>query len=390
MLLMSPEVTNLSRNIRNVKEAMSRSMDKLSEDERLLMMTPGPTEIPPTVKKAMSQPMENPNIQSEFYDFYHSLEDKLQKVYGTEDDIIILSGEGILGLEASVASLVDEGDKVLCISNGVFGDGFADFVKMYGGEPVICDFPYDKPLNKERIDKILEQEDFKVATMVHCETPTGTLNYLDGILESLKQAGVITVVDAVSSLGGVPIPMENIDICIGGSQKCLSSPPGLAILSVSEDAWNSIQEKEGKDQHFYTSLKVWKDNWFEKERFPYTPSVSNLYALDEAVDLISREGKEYGYIRHEETSNLCRKRAKQIGFDFFPETEELCSPTVTALEVEGQAKRIQKELKEKYDILLATGLGDLREDIIRVGHMGFNAKEKNVKKTMDALEDVVR
>lgn len=389
MLMMAPEVTNVSQNIRNVKEAMSRSMEKLSQDENLLMMTPGPTEIPPTVREAMSRPIENPNIQKEFFEFYHSLEEKLQKLYGTEDDIVVLGGEGILGLEASIASLVEEGDEVLCISNGIFGDGFADFVKMYGGEPVVLDFPHDKPLNKEKVDEVLEQYDFKVATMVHCETPTGTLNDIEGILKRLKEEGIVTIVDAVSSLGGVPVPMEDIDICIGGSQKCLSSPPGLTILSVSEDAWEAIVEKENKDQHFYTSLKAWKDNWLEKERFPYTPPVSNLYALDESVDLISREGKEYVYIRHEENSSLCRKRGKQIGLDLFPETEELCSPTVTAFEVESEAVRIQREVKKKHDILLATGLRDRRENIIRVGHMGFNAKEKNVRKTMDALEDVV-
>ncbi len=387
MLMMVPEVTNVSQNIRNVKEAMSRSMEKLRDDENLLMMTPGPTNIPPTVREAIGRPIENPNIQGEFYDFYHSLEDKLQELYGTEDDIVMLGGEGILGLETSIASLLEKGDKVLCLSNGIFGDGFVDFVKMYGGEPVVCDFSYDKPLNKEEIEKILTQHDFKLATMVHCETSTGTLNDLEGILERLKEEDIVTVVDAVSSLGGAPVPVENMDICISGSQKCLSSPPGLTILSVSEDAWEVIMENE--HQHFYTSLKVWKDNWLEQNRFPYTPSVSNLYALDESVDLISREGKEYVYIRHGEAANLCRERGQQIGLELFPETEELCSPTVTAFEVNGEAVQIQKELKEKHDVLLATGLGNLREDIIRVGHMGFNAKEDKVNKAMDALEDVL-
>lgn len=387
MLMMAPEAAKLSQNIKNVKEAMSRSMEKLSDDKDLLMMTPGPTEVPPPVREAMSRPVENPYVQEEFSDFYRSLEDKLQELYGTEDDVIILGGEGILGLEASIASLVEKGDKVLCISNGIFGDGFADFVESYGGEPVVCDFQPDKPLNIKKIKEVVEQHDFKLATMVHCETPTGMLNPIEKVLEILKEEDMITVVDAVSSLGGTPIPMEDVDICIGGSQKCLSSPPGLTALSVSEDAWEIIMEKE--DHHFYTSLKGWKEDWLEQGRFPYTPSVSNLYALDESVDSILREGKEYVYIRHEEISSQCRERGKQIGLDFFPETEKLCSPTVTAFKVDGEADRIQKEVREKHDILLATGFGDLKEDIIRVGHMGYNAEESKVKRTMDALEDVI-
>lgn len=388
--MMVPEATNSSRNIEDMNEGRSRDMGKSGEEEKLLMMTPGPTEIPGVVREAMSRRIENPEIEEEFVRFYHSLEDKIQKLYGTKDDIVILGGEGMLGLEASIASVVEEGDPVLCISNGFFGEGFADFVKMYKGEPVLCDFPDNKALDKERIDDILDQHDFKAATMVHCETPTGMLNQIEGILESLKQEDIVTVVDAVSSLGGTPVRVENIDICIGGSQKCLSSPPGLTPISVSEDAWEAILEKGDKDQHFYTSLKVWKDNWLEQDRFPYTPLVSNLYAFERSIDLILEEGKGSVYNRHKKSSKLCRKRGKQIGLDLFPEREELSSPTVTAFEVDGEAVQVQKKVKEEHDVLLATGLGDMKGDIIRVGHMGFNAEEKKVKKAMDALEDVLR
>ncbi|MEF8873111.1 MAG: alanine--glyoxylate aminotransferase family protein [Candidatus Thermoplasmatota archaeon] len=352
-------------------------------------MTPGPTDLSRNVREAMSQPIENPDIEEEFFKFYRSLEDDLREIYGTEDDIVILGGEGILGLEASVASLIDEGDKVLCISNGVFGDGFKDFVEMYGGEPVVCDFPYHKPIRIKEVEKQLDKHDFKAATMVHCETPTGILNPLENILKKLKEDDIMTVVDAVSSIGGMPVPVEKIDICIGGSQKCFSSPPGLAPMSVSDDAWDVIMDDEKENHHYYTSLKVWKEMWLEEGRFPYTHLVSNLYALDESVKTLLEEGIPYIYARHEEVASICRKRGKEIGLSLYPEIEGISSDTVTAFEVEGEALRIQKEMKEEHDILLATGLGEMEDDIIRVGHMGFNAKREKVKRTMDALEDVI-
>ncbi len=354
----------------------------------MLMMTPGPTEIPQDVRNAMSRKIEHPYIQEEFSEFYLSLEEKLQRVYDTEDDIVIMGGEGILGLEASIASLIEKGEEVLCISNGIFGDGFADFVRMYGGKAILSDFPYDSAISLEKVKDQIEQYDFNLATMVHCETPTGTLNGLEEILKILKEKDVLAVVDAVSSLGGVPVPTENMDICIGGSQKCFSSPPGLTTLSVSAEAWGKMSERDKGDGHFYTDLKVWKDKWIEGGQFPYTPSVSNLYALDKSVDLILDEGLTRVYSRHEEAAELCRERGREIGLHLYPEDEKLCSDTVTAFQIEGEALDIQKRLRKEHDILLATGLGEMKGDILRVGHMGFNAQAEKVQRTMDALEKV--
>lgn len=356
--------------------------------EYMLMMTPGPTEVPERVRKALSKPIQNPDIDEDFFKFYRLLEKKLQRVYGTDDDVLILGGEGILGLEASIASVVDDGDKVLCISNGIFGDGFADFVRKYGGRVEMVDFPYDSGIEIEKVERKLEDEDYKAATMVHCETPTGILNDLAPILDLLQEKGILTILDAVSSLGGTRIPTENIDICIGGSQKCFSSPPGLTTLSLSEHAWESVTEKE--DEHLYTSLKVWKDSWLDEGRFPYTHLVSNLYGLDESLDMILEEGKEKVYRRHESVSEFCRTRGKEIGFELYPKDDHLCSPTVTAFDVEDDSSELQKRMKDEKDILLATSLGDLKDEILRIGHMGYNAKKEKVRRTMNALEELVK
>lgn len=351
-----------------------------------MLMTPGPTEVPDRIRDAMARPIQNPDVDEEFAVFYHELEDKLKKVYGTEDDMLVLGGEGILGLETSIASLVEENDKVLCLSNGIYGDGFADFVEIYGGKPVMCKSSYRQKIDVEKMKSKLEKNNFKVATMVHCETPTGTLNDIGEILPLLKEKGIITVVDAVSSLGGTPVPTEDIDVCLCGSQKCFSAPPGLTTLSVSDSAWNVVESKEQKT--FYTSLLPWKNMWMEDEFFPYTHLVSNLYALDEAVNILLEERLENIYDRHREMAQLCRERGKEMSLSLYPDEESICSPTVTAFDVEDSALEIQKKVNEKHDILLATSLGDLENRILRVGHMGYNAQEEKVRQTMDALEDV--
>lgn len=200
-----------------------------------MLMTPGPTEIPEKVRSSMGRKIQNPDIEQDFFDFYDRLVSKLCRVYDTTDDILILGGEGILGLEASVASCVGPGDEVLCIANGIYGEGFADFVEMYGAEPVMCSFSHKEPIKAEAVREKINKHDFQAATMVHCETPAGVLNELNEILELLSKEGVLTIVDAVSSLGGVPLFQGNIDICICGSQKCFSSPRGLTMVSVSSN-----------------------------------------------------------------------------------------------------------------------------------------------------------
>ncbi|TMT87221.1 alanine--glyoxylate aminotransferase family protein [Haloterrigena sp. H1] len=352
-------------------------------DDRL-RMTPGPTAVPAAVRERMSEPMPNPDVEPEFFAFYRDLLEKLEAIYGG-DEIAILGGEGILGLEAAIASLVEPGDRVLCISNGLYGGGFADFVEMAGGEAVVCDAPWDEPLDLEAVEDHLAADSFDIATMVHCETPTGMLNDIEPVLEVLDDHDVISVVDAVSSLGGTPVPTDLIDVCLGASQKCFSAPPGLTVCSISDHAWDKIESFETPS--LYTDLEPWRDA-AEKEWFPYTHLVSNLYGFDTAIDLMLEEGLESVFERHETAAAHCRDRARELGLSLYPD-EARSSPTVTALEVPGQAEAIQSAMADDHDIVLATGLGDLAADVLRVGHMGHNARIDRVDRTMDALAAVL-
>lgn len=348
-------------------------------------MTPGPTEVPERVRRRMAEPTYNPDVEPEFAEFYASLSEKLGRAYRTDDDVVVLGGEGILGLEASIASAIDDGDTVLCLANGVYGEGFADFVEMYGGEPVLCDAEYTEPIDVEGVKEALAEHDVAAATMVHCETPTGALNDLDEVLSLLREEGVLTVVDAVSSLGGTPVPVDDIDICIGGSQKCFSSPPGLTTLSVSDAAWDAVESTE--TDSFYTNLEPWKDATGEG-LLPYTHLTSNLAALDESLDMLLEEGLDAVFERHEEAAAYCRERAAELGLATYQD-DALASPTVTALHVEGRAEEIQRELRADHGVIVATSLGDLADDLLRIGHMGYNADRERVERTMDALAAVV-
>ncbi|KAB1190751.1 MULTISPECIES: alanine--glyoxylate aminotransferase family protein [Haloferax] len=348
-----------------------------------MQMTPGPTAVPPRVRNRMSDSMPNPDVEQSFFDMYDDVCSKLQRVYDTEDDVIVMGGEGILGLEAAIASTVAPGDEVLCLSNGLYGDGFADFVENYGGNPTLVSGDYSEPLDVERIEAALDSSDYKVATMVHCETPTGTLNDIAPILELLHDHDVLTVVDAVSSLGGTPVPSEYIDINLGASQKAFSSPPGLTTVAVSDRAWDVAEERDPKS--LYTNLLPWRDT---SEMFPYTHLVANIAALDESLSMVLDEGLDAVYERHEEAAAHCRERGAELGIDLYPDAER-SAPTVTAFHLPGQAKAVQRELEEEHDIVLSTGLADLADDILRVGHMGYNADIQKVDRVMDALAKVV-
>ncbi|WP_248895440.1 pyridoxal-phosphate-dependent aminotransferase family protein [Haloplanus halobius] len=345
-----------------------------------MLLTPGPTALPPSVREVMSHELLNPDVDPAFAERYDAVREKLEVVYGTDDDIVVLGGEGILGLEAAIASTVAPGDRVLCLSNGPYGDGFAEFVESYGGEATVVGAGYDQPLDIDALASTLEEGTFDLATMVHCETPTGTLNDLDAALDLFDDHGVLTVVDAVSSLGGVPVPTDRIDLCLGASQKCFSAPPGLAVCSVSDAAWERIEARD--PDPLYTNLLPWRD---AEQPYPYTHLTTLVVALDQALDLLLTEGLDEVYDRHREAAAVCRERGRGMGLETYPDPSR-SSPTVTAFSVPGRAGDLQKRLRADHDVTLATGLGGLGDDVLRVGHMGYNAKIDRVERAMDALD----
>jgi aspartate aminotransferase-like enzyme len=356
--------------------------------ENIMIMTPGPTFVHEEVRTAMLRPITNPDIDLDFYEFYRETCNRFKQLLNTKNDVLILAGEGILGLEAACASLIEPGDRVLCIDNGIFGRGFGDFQKMYGGEVVYYEADYRKAIDTAALEEFLKKDsNFKMATLVHCETPSGITNPINLICPLLKSYGIITVVDSVSGIGGEDIKVDEwkIDIALGGSQKCLSAPPGLTFLSISGAAQETIDNRKTPVAGFYCNLGIFK-NWYENKWFPYTQPISDIYALRCALDRLLEEGS---YLeRHKKIAEAVRKSLTMAGIKLYPEGGY--SNTVsTVLIPEGLTfEIIYEEMLKKHKIMIGGAFDYLKGKVFRIGHMGENCREEKLYLTMKALNEV--
>lgn len=356
-----------------------------------LLMTPGPTYIKENVRLALAKEITNPDLDLEFYDFYKNICSKLQLLLNTKNKTLVLSGEGILGLEAACASLIEEGDKILCIENGIYGEGFGDFGKMYGGQVDYFHGNRRTGIDINQLENFLkDNNNYKIATLVHCETPSGLTNPIKDICKLLNQYNIISVVDAVSSIGGEEVYVDdwNIDVIVGGSQKCLSAPVGLTFLSLSSKALDTVNNRKQPIRGFYTNLSTW-NTWYEDKWFPYTQPISDLYAFDVALNNIL-EDKESVIARHSKYATALRNTLKDSGLELFPETH-FSNTVSTVLVPSGINYRdlFNKMLKE-HNIMIAGGFDFLQNKVFRIGHMGENCYEDKLYLTLKALDSVLR
>ena len=362
---------------------------------QILIYTPGPTDVPDRVLRRMATPITNPDFDHKFIEFYSSLQGKLQELMKTENDVLIMSGEALLGLESALASLVGKDDRVLTITNGEYGESLVDFVKLYGGIPVRVEGENNQRLDAERVEEALDNnKDIRVATFVHCETPSGVINPLEKIAKACQKHGIILIADTVSSLGGVPIDVDKwgIDICLGASQKCLSAPPGLTLISVSKKAWELIGSRRDKIQGYYLNLWQWNEWWKKNKLFPYTASISDIYALDEAVDMYMEEGLERAIERHRIISNAAIAGCRAIGLTPYPKTDQDHSPTVTAIIKPPtiDEHKLRMLMEDRYSVMIAGSWGKLAGNVLRLGNMGYNAQQQKILTVLWALESALK
>lgn len=350
------------------------------------IMTAGPTQVRENVRIARSQECSNPDLDQEFFDFYRETCSLLSKAMHTENKALILGGEGILGLEAACASLTEPGDRVLIIDNGIFGKGFADFVTIYGGNPVLFTMDYHKPVEIETLQSYLEQDhDFKYATVVHCDTPSGVLNDVEGISKILDSYGIMTVTDSVAGMFGEPLDLSDskIDILCGGSQKALSAPPGLTMLWVSERAFRAMEDRKTPIASFYANILLFRD-YYEQKAFPYTMPISDIKGLRTALDNFLED--EEVYQRHAGIAAATRKALTAGGIELYLESG--WSNTVTVLKVpEGITdQQLLHGMEKDYNIMISGCFDVLAGKVVRIGHMGENAYPQKVAETLAALQ----
>ncbi|MHB9945353.1 aminotransferase [Clostridium botulinum] len=351
------------------------------------VMTPGPTMVRENVRMARTMETTNPDLDLQFYDYYKETCEKICEFLKTRNEVRILSGEGILGLEAACASLTEKGDRILVIDNGIFGEGFADFVEIYGGEAVFFKGDRKRDIDIEKLKEFLEKDsDFKYATVVHCDTPSGVINDVSKICPMLKEKNIITVVDSVSAMGGQELKVDEwkIDMVLGGSQKCMSAPPGLSFLSISEDAFKTMEERRTPIASYYCNLLVWKD-YYKNKWFPYTPPMSDIVGLRVAVDNILKDRDILS--RHNNIAKACREAIVESGLKLYLEKGYSNTVTVIELPKEIEDKALRKYMQDKYNVIIAGSFGYLQGKVIRIGHMGENAKVDKMAYTLFALRN---
>jgi len=349
---------------------------------------PGPTSVRENVRLERAKATTNPDVDLEFVEFYKDTCDKIGKIINTNNPVYILSGEGILGLEAACASLTEPGDRVLVLDNGIYGRGFKDFALMYGGEGVYFSDDYSKAINVEKLREFLEVDhDFKYATIVHCDTPTGVLNDLSKICPLLNKYGILTVVDSVSAMGGEEIRVDDwkVDIALGGSQKAFSAPAGLTMVSISEKASAVMKNRKTPVIGFYCNLNIW-ENYYADKWFPYTMPISDIMGLSKACDNILEEGIENVINRHKEIAQATRKAMIEYGLNLF--LEEGYSSTVTAVKIPENigALKLKNHMLDQYDTLIITSLKPYEDIILRIGHMGENARIEKIVHALNTID----
>lgn len=352
------------------------------------IMTPGPTQVRENVRMARSLECTNPDLDVEFVEYYKETCDLISKLLGTKNRAFILDGEGILGLEAACASLTERGDKVLVLDNGVYGHGFADFVTMYGGEVTFFESAYDEAIPVDKLAEFLkDNHDFKYATMVHCDTPSGMLNPVEELSKVLHEYGIMTVVDSVSAMFGEPLNVDNgmIDIACGGSQKALSAPPGLTFVTVSDKAMEVMANRKTPIASFYANILVFK-NYYEEKWFPYTMPISDIYGLRQALDNVASDDAIYD--RHKALAEYTRSELVAAGFKLYAKNGFSNTVSVFYAPEGFTSDEVLKKMREDYGIMIAGSFDVFAGQLLRIGHMGENANEKDVQEVIAALKAI--
>ena len=336
-----------------------------------LLRIPGPTPIPPSVQNAMSKPMVG-HRDPETKELIQKIKPRLKKVFGTSEDVMMVTGSGTSGLETAVVNAASKGDEVLVIVSGSFGDRFAKICEAYEMVVHRMDVAWGDAVDPDEVKNWLQKHsNIKVVFATYCETSTGILNPIADISKVVhEQSDALFVVDGVSCVGGVETKMDEwgIDILVTGSQKALMLPPGFTFIAVSERAWKVIEEND--QERFYLDLRKYRKSLAD-DSTPFTPGVSLLFGLDQALTLMEQEGLEEVYKRHEIMKEMTRAAIKALNIPLLT-TDAYAAPTVTAIKPDRfEADHLRKIVKKEFGLALAGGQQQLKGEIFRIGHMGY-------------------
>ena len=352
------------------------------------LRVPGPTPVPTEVLQAMARPMIN-HRGPEFAQILNEVTAKLKQLFQTKSDVFLLTGSGTGGLEAAIVNTLSPGDKVLSVTVGVFGERFASIAEQFGAEIIPLRFEWGKAADADAIRQALQAEPkIKAVLITHNETSTGVTNDLASINSVVKEFDKLLLVDAISSLGSIDLPVDDwhCDVTVTGSQKGWMVPPGLVMVSVSQKAWQAYST--AKMPRFYWDFAKAKD-YLERGQTPWTPALSIVFALSVSLEMMLEEGLPNIVARHARVAKVVRDGVKSLGLSLFAD-EKYASNTVTAVAASGglDIKKMRKILREEHQVVLAGGQQSLDGKIFRIGHLGW-VTEDDVKAVISALKVVL-
>lgn len=344
----------------------------------VITLTTGPVDAYPAVLRALSRPVFY-DYDPAFLAFYEAVNAKVQRVFHTDTPPVILQGEPVLGLEAAAAGAIAKGDVVLNLVSGVYGKGFGYWAARYAREVVECAVPYNEVLTAQMVaDALKARPDVAVVALCHHDTPSGTLNPVEEIGAVVRAAGKIFIVDSVSAFGGLRVLPEacHADIFVTGPNKCLGCPPGLSLLHVSGAGWEKIAANPDAPKDSILSISDWRRAHEAGQPFPFTPSVSEINALDAALDVYLAEGEQAVWDRHALTAKATRAGVLAAGLKLWAAREEIASPTCTAVATpEGMDEPALRALiRSRYGVMLSSGRAETLGRLTRIGHMGPTAR----------------
>ncbi len=355
----------------------------------LIPLVPGPTRVAPEVLSAYQTDYGSADLEMDFINLYEETQDKVRKILNTENKIALMNGESMVGLWGALKSCLIPGDKVLAVATGVFGYGFGYMARSIGCEVHEVAFDYNEAADVNKVEDAIKKFHPKMVTMVHCETPSGTINPVAEVGEIVRQHSVpLLLVDAVSSAGGMELKVDDwhIDLCVVGSHKCLSAPPNIGIVTYNERAWKIIDYIEYRG---YDALGPW-ESALDLKWFPYTPSWHSTATINKACQLILDEGLKNVFKRHQKAAHYCQQRILDMGLKLYPASESISSPTVTAVEMPTSIKwnNLNNKLRAR-GMVVGGSLGKLAGKVFRIGHMGQQANLDMLEHGMDILEYVL-
>ncbi|WP_421863014.1 pyridoxal-phosphate-dependent aminotransferase family protein [Motiliproteus sp.] len=359
------------------------------------LMGPGPSDVSPRVLAALARPTIG-HLDPEFIRMMDEIKQLLQYAFNTQNELTMpVSAPGSAGMEACFVNLVEPGDKVIVCQNGVFGGRMAENVRRFGGEVILVEDEWGKPVDQNKVESAFKANNgVKALAFVHAETSTGVRSDAAALAKLAQDNGALTIMDAVTSLGGIEVDLDGwgIDAVYSGTQKCLSAPPGISPVSFSERAVAQVRERQSTVPSWFLDKNLVMGYWGQgaKRAYHHTAPVNALYALHESLLMLRQEGLENAWARHERFHQALKAGLEAMGLSLLVDEAYRLPQLNTVTIPDGvDEARVRSRLLNQYSLEIGAGLGALAGKVWRIGLMGHGCNSRNVLLCLGALESAL-